>query len=285
MSWKARHTGSELSARELTDSAGPYASIVVPIIVHAQSSGRRDARWQFATFLATLLVALATYLGPVVAARVARPAATPPFVAESRTAVDPRLVVSESTTRALDSRDDATREGALIRMGMVARLSPDPAMRWQSVMELTAYVRRHSPRLPHDESTYCRKIDISGYPSDVQLALDQLGSRHLEDRHKRVDLRGVNLAYANLSARDLRSFGFDNALLCRADLSNAMLQGTSFRGANLSRAWMAGAIATNRQLLEAASLRGMVLPVLWPRTDSAVSRRVEQDPEISQRFV
>jgi Pentapeptide repeats (8 copies) len=281
MGRKARHRAAVPAIRSQPED-GDRDLIILPvrIIERQPSPAAHDRQLQRLAILVNLLLAITTLLGPIIAARFIRPqesSSGPP--ADTKITVEaPPLALASSTLRDLADPNVGVRESAILDVGRVARLSPDAKQRHRLLEELSAYVRRRSPQLPGPGvSAYCRQLNPVRYPSDVQLALDQLGRRHFEDRHERVDLYGVNLAYTNLSRRDLRSFVFDKALLCRSDLSNVMLQDTSFRGANLSHAWMAGTYATNQQLLDADNLFGLVLPWL-PRKDPAVLYRVARDP-------
>lgn len=58
----------------------------------------------------------------------------------------------------------------------------------------------------------------------------------------KVDLSPKNLKGVNLAGADLRFADFNGKNLKRANLTNAKLAGATFRGANLKKANLAGAI-------------------------------------------
>jgi hypothetical protein len=97
-------------------------------------------------------------------------------------------------------------------------------------------------------------------PEEARTRLDLHEANLRGGNLYRADLQESNLQGVNLQGANLQGANLQNAILQAADLQNAILQAADLKGANLYGANLHGATVRDKQLAEALSLQGAIMP-------------------------
>lgn len=179
--------------------------------------------------------------------------------------------VTDRYTKAIDQLGSEKLDVRIGGIYALERIARDSARDHPTIMEvLAAFVRGHcrEPWPPQDPGTPA--LAHATRP-DVQAALTVIGRREVSRDKDQIDLRGADLAQANLGGADLSGANlrwtnlahvyagqanlagahFRSADLTSADLSGANLRGAGFTEAKLADAFMPGADLTEAHLQRA----------------------------------
>src|SRR5262249_44656262 len=137
-----------------------------------------------------------------------------------------------------DKENLPKRLGGILALERIARDSPRD--HWPVMEILTAYVRENAHWNPD-------RPEVHPFPIDIQAVMRALGrrARHYETADQRLDLRGVDLRWADLTGMHLERADFGMARMENARLSEAYVDGASFSGACLKDASLLRASAEN----------------------------------------
>ena len=163
----------------------------------------------------------------------------------------------------LTSKEPRSGTDSITRLAFVITDEGEPQrQRYIVLRSLATFVRSHAPKTPNPSYDYCLKAPPPLYvPPEVEMAIQPIGSKLPADDGLEINLTGINAAYASLPNLNLRNVRLDGALLCRAILVKAQLEGASFRDTNLRFSWMQDSQGvTADQLKEASSLQNVELP-------------------------
>jgi Pentapeptide repeats (8 copies) len=176
---------------------------------------------------------------------------------------------SQRFTRAVDQlgsdRADA-RLGGVYGLEQIARQAPDNRLPVTEV--LVAFLHRQVPRTedkPPPEPDDYNVRDLNDRAPDAQAALTVLARRETTPFDPRLDLRSLDLHWAELVGADLNEAFLIRTVLVRADLRGADLVGANLRAADLRGAVLVGANLRGAELA-ATDLSGATADVRtgWP---------------------
>ena len=270
-----------------------WAIVLAIIAIAALSLGRYISislisAWRWFHLNRDDVVPLGTLSGAAAVAWAAlRQAKTSSMRHEEQTEADRQRRITESFSKATEQMGNdklPVRVGGVYTMERISRESPEDY--WPAMETLTAFARENARWKDPDTDTsdaadgYCltqsRQPGESGIPIDIGAVLAVICRREKGNYERerrmgwRFDLRGIQLARAQLSGAhlegiDLRSAHLEGANLSYACLDNADLRSAHLEGVNLSYAHLNGARLRNAHLkcaflanahLEGADLAG-----------------------------
>ena len=107
---------------------------------------------------------------------------------------------------------------------------------------------------------WATKLNLANMQEASLIRADLRGAQLVETDLQRADLQFAFLYHAYLNRANLTGAFLDDAYLGGADLSGADLTNARLTGTNFYRANLTGAKVTNKQLREAKSLKGTIMP-------------------------
>jgi hypothetical protein len=202
-----------------------------------------EARKTLATILGGIVL-LAGFFGTWQNIRVAQDAAS---TSQRALAVSQEGQITDRFSKAIEQLgavDSTGRKKLEVRLGGIYALegiaNESKELHWPIMEVLCSYVRENARRKPQDANQQNRVSITPPYPdADIQAILTVLGrrDRRYELGHQRLDLRDIDIGWANLFEADL-----SGANLSRANLLAVNLNRADLSGANLSRATFLGVI-------------------------------------------
>ncbi|HTZ43986.1 MAG TPA: pentapeptide repeat-containing protein [Jatrophihabitans sp.] len=242
------------------------------------SSGEQNLRGYFITFAGSVLTATAMVVGPMLSG-----SNQPSLKPESPQVVQTAAVLNGLSAGMFDGL--ALKDGPDANLSTIALLrihlaqQQDPVVRNQIFGRVASFIRRRAVAPTGKTYGYCTRTVRPTLPVEVQAALNLLLQRTGADLSVRVDLRNVDLGYADFTNQRLDNINFDGSLLCRVIANGATFYGSTFEDANLRYAVATGAVGLDSGRLGTTySLCGTVLPVPL-RPDPTLRRLESTDPE------
>lgn len=244
------------------------------------TSGEQNLGGSFITLVGSALTAVAMVVGPMLSGSnqpvtLVQPT-TPQVVQTAAVQSGPSPDMFDGLALG-DGPDTNLSTIAMLRIRLADQ--QDPVVRDQIFDCVASYVRRRAAAPSGGTYGYCTKKVEPSPPVEVQAALNPLLHRSGADLSVRIDLREVNLAYADLTNQRLDNISFDGSLLCRSILNGATFYASTFKQATLRYAVATGAIGLDpAQLRTTHSLCGTVLPMPL-RPDPTLRRLKATDSE------
>lgn len=206
-------------------------------------------------------------------------------------AISPEQVEASPTPDLNESLEGLASDDIEIRLNAIANLrytvvKGDPELREVVLGRLAQLIRGRGEQIPPGQDAYGYCVEGSTEklaPNDVQAALDVIGDRPPQDTATPIDLNSTNISYTRWYGLNMRNVRFDNALMCRVLMADALLDGSTFLGSNLRWSYMnctQGLIA--EQLVAAGRLYGAHLPVVLagsPELRSMIDDDPDWDPD------
>ncbi|WP_329334204.1 pentapeptide repeat-containing protein [Streptomyces sp. NBC_00663] len=145
----------------------------------------------------------------------------------------------------LASQELTKRLGGIYALERIMRDSPKDH---ESIVEvLAAFVREHAPRPEQDDSVESEREQASMH-EHVQAALTVLGRRPERRESFAINLRHTDLRGAQLASADLRSVNLQGSFLEYAELKNADLLEANMEACHLEHCNLTGADLTSSNL-------------------------------------